>query len=152
MVRRNRIAIGNPITDRDVVTIKSRSAIDSRHFGKLIRMSGGSIGEKTLRNAYFISKCKYIVRERERERKSVNRTYFILKNATNRLARRTFLFFYYLQRDIYNNLFLTIFVSIRNFYKSRFYKFTREALTSVFNKVNYTALKVVLDRLNNSLE
>lgn len=151
MVRRNRIAIGNPITDRDVVTIKSRSAIDSRHFGKLIRMSGG---EKTLRNAYFISKCKYIVRERERERESVNRTYFILKNATNRLARRTFLFFffYYLQRDIYNNLFLPIFVSIHNFYKSLFYKFTREALTSVFNKVNYTALKVVLDRLNNSLE
>lgn len=110
MVRRNRIAIGNPITDRDVVTIKSRSAIDSRHFGKLIRMSGE---EKTLRNAYFISKCKYIVRERERERESVNRTYFILKNATNRLARRTFLFFFFIT---FNVIFIIIYF-LRSLYR-----------------------------------
>lgn len=71
MVRRNRIAIGNWITDRDVVTIKSRSAIDLRHFGKLIPSDVERIGKKTLKNAYFVSKCKYIVGEKERKRERV---------------------------------------------------------------------------------
>lgn len=103
VVRGNRIAIGNPIIDRDKVTICDWSA-------SLWEINPD--GEKTLkelRDAYFVSKCKYIVREKERERESV---FWKMRQIDWREELSFYLFFYYLQRDIYNNLFPKIFMYV----------------------------------------